>query len=90
MNNIMEYYQYQLYYISNWYKAVRRKFNLPPMCQRRFVYQIARDMPFEMQLLCRFVIFFSIEGVRTKTRLSYFSFFSDVCFWGTIEQKRLT
>ena len=32
-------------FITNWYKAVRRIFNLPPMCHRRFVYQIAGDMP---------------------------------------------
>ena len=36
-------------FITNWYKAVRRIFNLPPMCHRRFVYQIAGDMPVEMQ-----------------------------------------
>ena len=45
-------------FITNWYKAVRRIFNLPPMCHRRFVYQIAGDMPVEMQLLCGFSIFF--------------------------------
>ena len=45
-------------FITNWYKAVRRIFNLPPMCQRRFLYQIAGDMPVEMQLLCRFLKFF--------------------------------
>ena len=45
-------------FITNWYKAVRRIFNLPPLCHRRFVYQIAGDMPGEMQLLCRFLKFF--------------------------------
>ena len=44
-------------FISNWYKAVRRIFNLPPMCHRRFEHQIAGDMPVEMQLLCGFLTF---------------------------------
>ena len=45
-------------FITNWNKAVRRIFNLPPMCHHRFVYQIAGDMPVEMQLLCAFFHFF--------------------------------
>ena len=43
-------------FITNWCEAVRRIFNSPPMCHRRFDYQIAEYMPVEMQLLCRFLI----------------------------------